>query len=349
MILLAALAIASTFWSVDPDWSLHYAVMLFQLVLVTWIAASCIEDGASFEMVAWFLVLSSIYPALTMVREYLSGAQAQYAIAEGAKQFGERIAFSDADPNLNAYRIAVSVLAAIHLLLNTQGKGARMLLAALACLFVAAALLTGSRGGALALGCSTAILLLANFRRRKGSVLLILACFTALLLVTLPNLPASVSARYLGIEQEVATGTMAKRKLIYKEAEASFGRHPSLGVGYVAFQEESRRRGGLGLAAHNDPLEIIMGLGLVGFGVYALLMAALLWAAGSVPSPAKGLALGLFTAYAVSGLSITLLATKEAWVCFGIILGAAGQTGPVSIAWNRGLGQWLPSGESRHV
>jgi hypothetical protein len=77
------------------------------------------------------------------------------------------------------------------------------------------------------------------------------------------------------------------------------------------------------LAAHNDPFQVVLDLGLIGLLTYLLLMATMLKVALTTPSPWKGLAIGLLIAYGVSSFSITLLGAKLPWITFGIILGAA--------------------------
>ena len=344
MALLAVFALSSTFWSVDPDRTFGYAFLLVQVLLTTWITASCIEDNSNLDLLVWFLILSSVYPSLSMVGGYL--AHGNPAPAEAL--YGERLSFGTADPNLNAYRLVVSILAAIHLYLTTHNPGSKILLAGLASLFVAASLLTGSRGGATALAVSTLILLLANARHRKGSILLAMAGLAVLLWFAIPYLPASVAARYQSIGEEASKGSMSGRKPIYREAAESFQRRPLLGVGYLAFQSASEQRGGLGKAAHNDLLQIVVDLGLMGLGIYLLLMAAMLREAASAPPPWKGFALGLFAAYIVSGSSITLLGTKLPWITFGIILGAGGLPRLVSYPGTPVAGRWFAKGASPH-
>jgi O-antigen ligase len=344
MAILAALALSSTFWSVDPDRTFGYAFLLVQVLITTWITASCIEENSNLDLLIWFLVLSSVYPSLSMVRDYLAHGTQIRPLA----QYGERLSIAGADPNLNAYRFVVSILAAIHLYLTTPNLGSKMLLAGLAGLFVAASLLTGSRGGATALVVSTLILLLANARHRKGSILLAMAGLAVLLWFAIPYLPPSVAARYQTIGEEASKGSMSGRKTIYREAAESFERRPLLGVGYLAFQSASEQRGGMGKAAHNDPLQVVVDLGLLGLGIYLLLMAALVWKAVGAPAPWKGLALGLFAAYIVSGSSITLLAMKLPWITFGIILGVGGLPGPVSDSGTPVWGRWFVKDASPH-
>jgi len=322
MLLFAFWTFASIFWSVDPERSTRYALVLVQLLLTTWITAACIDDGASLERLVWCLALSSVWPSLMIIRGFLAGAPVA-ALGVPYHDIGERLALAGADPNLNAYRMGVSVLAAVHLGLGARALWARVLLGVLAGMAGFAVMLTGSRGGAMALAGALLALLVASARGRVGRVLLVLAALGCLAYVAIGRLPGSVSARYLGIGREVASGTMARRKYVYQEAGESFQRHPLLGVGYLAFETASRRQGGQGLAAHNDLLETLVDLGLVGLGLFLMLLAALGREVGAIPLPQRGFALALLVSYGLSAFTITLLGAKLPWICFGVLLGAA--------------------------
>lgn len=352
MILFATFALSSALWSLDPDRTLYFAFMLIQLLATTWITIACLESDSDLNQLVWCLVLSSVFPAISVCTNYFQhGAQAQAHVQTVAIQMnhGDRISFGGADPNLSAYRMVVSVIAAIHLNLTTRLLSAKLVLSALTAFFVAAALLTGSRGGGVALIVSSSVLLLVNAGRHKVTTLLTMAGLAALLLVTIPLLPPNVSARYLNMQEEVAKGSMAGRKTIYQESFESFKQRPLLGVGYFTYSSYSQQRGGLGLAAHNDLLEMVLDLGLVGIGTYLILMASLVWGASTVSPPWKALALGLMAAYFVASLSITIIATKLTWITFGIILGAVGLPKP---AFGPGLspyGDWSTKGSDPHA
>jgi O-antigen ligase len=348
--LYASFALSSTLWSVDTQRTLSYAFILVQLLVTAWITASCVEDQADIDRLTWCLVLASAFPAIALAHDYLLGGSWSLGfLKESLKEYAGRMTFGDADPNLLAYRFVVSIIAATHLALNARAKPLKLALFAVAGFYAATSLLTGSRGGGLALVVATMVLLTADLRQKKGTVLLVLAGLVVLLVVAMPYLPPGLSDRYLGIRQEVATGSMAGRKDIYRESFESFGDHPVLGVGYLAFESASRQHGGRGSAAHNDPLQNLVDMGLVGLGIYLVLMASLFWKASSLPPPLRGFALGLLAAYCVPAFSITLLSMKLPWVVFGFIAGAPRpQAGP-SRSRVSAFARWSHrEGEDRH-
>jgi len=322
LVLYAVIGVVSVLWSVDPQRTSTYALVLVQLLITTWISATCIEDESDMRRMVWCLALASLFPGVAMAHDFMVGRHAWTLgyLNTAMKEYGARMTFGDADPNFLAYRFAVSTVAATYLVLNTRRAWVKAILFAMVALFIATSLLTGSRGGAIALVLSMVVLLLTDLRK-KIRALMILAGVAALLVVAVPFLPSKVSNRYLGLGEEVAHGSMAGRKDIYKDAAESFERHPLLGVGYLAFESATRQHGGKGRAAHNDPLQVVVDIGLVGLGIYLSLMATLFWRAMKTPAPWKSLALGLLAAYWVSSLSLTLLLAKLPWVTFAVILG----------------------------
>lgn len=333
MVVFALLALVSTFWSVDPDRTQYYSLLLLRLLLTTWITATCMGAEVGRPLLLWALLASSLYPAVTLV---------QNAFDYGFLVVGGRLALEGADPNLTAFRFVISILVAVHLGLHERRAWRRVPIFAVAGLFAMASLTTGSRGGLLALSFSLLMYFAFALGTRPGRSLLALGSLGLAVTLAFQVLPEGLTARYLGIGQEVATGDMAKRKDIYREARGSIDAHPMFGVGYLAYQSASRQSGGLNLAAHNDPLQATLDLGLLGLAVWA-------WMAGGLAcraiqaGPNRALACSILGAYLVMGLSITLLGAKITWVVFGAVLGL-GHPGRVRLTGSRTRSQACPEG-----
>ena len=327
MVLFGVVATLSIFWSADIERTASYTFMLAQLLSTTWITTACIEDNAALELIIWWLLLSPLIPGTIMVHDFMTGNRSHMALAqsENYKELGsDRMTFAGADPNLVAFRCAIGIIAGVHLGLTTRNVLVKIMVFTIAGMILWASLETGSRGGALALVGGVVVYLLAGSARRKGAVLLTVLGFAALLLIAIPHMPPKVASRYLDMGNEIATGDMAGRKFIYKEGIQSINRNPTLGVGYIAYSSASQKRGGMGLAGHNDLFQVILELGLVGLGVFLILLGGLAWNALSAPASVRPLMLGLLTCYFISSSSINLLTAKLVWVLFGILLGAGG-------------------------
>lgn len=330
MAAFTACAVASLLWTVAPQRTLDYTIILGELQITSWITVSCLSRESDRTQLVLFLALASLFPAVGMIHDVITGhiSWTMGYIGASTTDFGARMTFGDADPNLLAFRFAVSAICATHLALQPGRAWRKAAFLGLACACIAAQMRTGSRGGLMALVLGLLTLILFEFRKKLGMALVLVAAFTALMLAIRPYLPVEVMARYQGVGEEIAYGSMAGRKDIYHEGLQSFQRDPMLGVGYSAFETASLRHNGIGDAAHNDPLQVLVDLGLLGFCVYLALLGVLLGRAAKAEQQWKGLALGLFAAYLVSGFSITLLNAKIAWLVFGVLLALGGRAGP---------------------
>lgn len=339
MILFGVVAALSIFWSADTELTTHYALTLAQLLATTWITFSCLEDEASLELIAWWLLLSPLVPSGFLIHDFLTGSNTSAALSKAVRNFGPRMTFAGADPNLAAYRSAVAAIAGIYLGLTSRRIYRRILVYALVAFVTAASLLSGSRGGAMALVAGVVVLLVGSAGRRRLTVLVTLAGFAVLLMASIPYLPPEISSRYLGIGQEISTGSMANRKFIYREGIQSFNQRPTLGVGFLVFSVASRQHGGIGQAAHNDPLEVLLDLGLIGFAVYMAILCGIAGKAFAAPPESRPFMLALLVSYLVSGFSITLIGSKLPWAVFGIIMAVGGFKRPAAqprvLGWAR--------------
>lgn len=323
--LFAMLGIASTLWSVNEDRSLTYGLMLVEFLATTWATVLCLEDESDRRMLAWSVLAMSLFPTVGMLHDFVTGHPSWvlgYPVLPW-KDYGTRVTFGTADPNYLAFRYALSVAAANFLAFNTRGAGKRMLLYGLALVMAGTSLLSGSRGGFLALVLALLVQLVMDARRGRGRALLVAGGIAASVAIMLPFLPEDVSSRYLSIHSEVRQGRMANRKDIYREVADAFQRDPVLGVGYMAFETASINRGGLGDAAHNDILQVITDLGLVGLISFLAILAVLFRAISRTPAPWDLYGLSIMVAFLVSGTTITTLPLKLPWILFGLILGHA--------------------------
>jgi O-antigen ligase len=204
--------------------------------------------------------------------------------------FEKRIAGPLGDPNFFAQILIVLVPIGLTLAAESKGLRGRLLALGATALILGGAVLTYSRGGALALGC-VLLLFLASYRVRPrylglGGLVLLL-----LLLVSPPEL-----FRRLGTIGEILPGgeevidpdsSFAERKLYVLAAWAMFLDQPVLGVGAgnytvhfdryadkVGFSARDYEQPGEVHYPHNLYLEIAAETGLVGLALFAGVIAA---------------------------------------------------------------------------
>jgi putative inorganic carbon (hco3(-)) transporter len=199
--------------------------------------------------------------------------------------FEKRIAGPLGDPNFFAQILIVLVPVGLTLAAESKGLRGKLLALGATALILGGAVLTYSRGGALALGC-VLLLFLASYRVRPRHLGLGALVLALLLLMTPPEL-----FRRLGTIGEILPGgeevidpdsSFAERKLYALTAWAMFLDHPVLGVGAgnytvhfdryadkVGFSARDYEQPGEVHYPHNLYLEIAAETGFVGLALFA--------------------------------------------------------------------------------
>lgn len=259
--------------------------------------------------------------------------------------FEPRIAGPLGDPNFFAQILIVLVPIGLALAAESRGAQARVLALVATALILSGAVLTYSRGGALALGC-VLLLTLASRRIRPRQVGLGAAAILLLLVLTPPEF-----VRRLGTIGEILPGSeevldpdssFLERKLYALTAWRMFLDHPLLGVGAgnytvhfdryadeVGFASRDYETPGEVHYPHNLYLEIAAETGLVGLAVFvAAVVAAVvslrraraaLRHRGDTTSAALARALEIAIAgYLVSSLFLHGHFQRYLWLLFGL-------------------------------
>lgn len=204
--------------------------------------------------------------------------------------FEKRIAGPLGDPNFFAQILVVLVPVGLTLAAESKGLRGRLLALAATGLILAGAVLTYSRGGAVALGC-VILLTLVSRRVRPRQVALGVLAVVLVLVATPPEF-----LRRLGTIGEILPGgeevldpdsSFQERKLYALTAWAMFLDHPVLGVGpgnytvhydryadVVGFSARDYETPGEVHYPHNLYLEIAAESGLVGLALFAAAAAA---------------------------------------------------------------------------
>nr|WP_283775355.1 O-antigen ligase family protein [Desulfuromonas sp. CSMB_57] len=143
-----------------------------------------------------------------------------------------------------------------------------------------AILLTGSRASFLAAMVPVAYILWSSRRLSWGQVLIGTGVIALAVLASLKYVPATSWQRLSTIGMELSRGSVGGRGRIWRDGFQVFLEHPLFGVGAGAFRGGLAARFGYQAAPHNLFLSIMVGLGIVGLGLF---LTALYWAIRSLP------------------------------------------------------------------
>ncbi len=280
--LFLALAIAfttfggiSTFWSIQPMVSVVSTVKYVQLLAMVWLIHEFARDRRDRD---------------TLMQAYVFGGLVSAGFAVWT--FFTVSGFRDvATGNANdvAMYLAIGIPMAAALMFRTPNRALRIvnflyLPAALVVDFLAA-----SRGGLLAalVGLLAIPILLTNVRpmRRLLIGLALVAVgwsIYGLAPRAFPELQANLE-RLGQTTQELESGTLTYRRLIWDAGLKVFRDQPVVGVGLGGYRYAIEPYYGIATASHNSFLSVLVDLGITGFALWAIMIAVAIVPGLTVP------------------------------------------------------------------
>ncbi len=306
----------SIFWSLDIDKTLERTMTYVQLTF-------------------FFLVLWDIYTTPAAVRAALQsyvlgayvgiiGVGANYAA--GIEESSRRFSATGFGSNELAFHLALGIPVAWYLIVSTSDDYSRKIRLALNLLnyaYIPAAVwaisLTGSRAGTLAI-VPVLFFMLASLGR---TTLPIRFLFFAVLIASLYALPSLVPQA--SVQRVLATGTQIAggdklRIDIWREGISIFSAHPFVGVGSGAFKAAAIETN---KTPHNVALSLLAELGIIGFSLFAIILAIVVYHAIYQPKLSSGLWITILIIWLVINTTHTMEYRKVTWLFWGLIISSA--------------------------
>ena len=181
-------------------------------------------------------------------------------------------------------------------------------------------LLTASRGALIAtfpafLFVVWSLARISFFRRALISAVLISA-----LLALQPLVPRSSFQRLSTIRTSAGLAPLGARVDIWREGIDVFLEHPLLGVGSGAFETAI----GLGTSAHNFILSLLVEVGIIGFGIFAIILAMAVYYATYQPKLRSRLWLTILLVWVLGAATHNFEHKKPIWLFLGLTFVGAG-------------------------
>ena len=302
-------------WSIAPGETAARALTLAQLFAMLWLIwESCRTAGQQAALVRAYVGGAAVASVLTLAR-YAQGLQTYY----------RRYAAWGFEPNDLGLTVALSIPLALYLALRDRGR-VRWLWRMAVLLAITAILLSASRTalvvGLGGFGFAAWTWRQSNVPQRAWSAVL-LGLLVAGVLYLAP--PAS-RQRLATLPVEATQGTLHNRTQIWKAGLSVLRRHPLLGVGAGAFPEAVRPRLGTPpipghrYVAHNTYLSVLVECGVVGLGLFVMLLAALAAFTWVMPSVERAVWSIMLAMWAVGITTLTWEHRKPGWLIFGLIM-----------------------------
>ncbi|MGQ0763403.1 MAG: O-antigen ligase family protein [Acidobacteriota bacterium] len=294
----------------------HDVTVLFQLILLAWLAFNLMRDRATAERALLTLGIACVVLALLQVFGVAGSSDPNDPTARAAA-----LGFH---PNHLARILVLGMLAIVGLLYARKQKLARPLLIAAPLLIVLTVVLlqTGSRGAILALG---AALLTFAFRRGSLKQTVFNICGLLMLLGLLFLAATNSEVMRSRFEETINEGDLARRELIYPTAVQMIKERPLLGWGPVTSVYELGARLGHREEQTKNPHNLIL-YGLVTSGILGSLplfvgtMLAVFAAWKSRHGPHGLLPLAMVVAVLVANMSGVWLFNKLHWLVIAYAL-----------------------------
>jgi len=327
LVLLAATAFVlwsalSWLWSLDRTASADRAVTLAQLAAMVWMIGETARAGVRFRLLmAAYLAGSTLAAGLTLSR-YFRGLETYY----------RRYAAPGFDPNDMGLTLALAIPMALYLDAQTRGW-VRWAYRGCAVFVVAGVLLTASRTALMVSLTGFALIPLLwkriGFEQRVVSLAILGLLVGGMLFLA----PKPSRERLASPPAEMQGGKVVSRLGIWRAGLQVFRAHPIKGIGAGAYPQAVEpligrpARAGHRYVAHNTYLSVLVETGLLGFGLFSSLIAAVILMVWFLPLAERAVFGVLLTGWALGIFMLTWEIRKPGWLVFGL----------VTAAWSRAL------------
>ena len=345
VVLFVVWNVSSAFWTRDlavTQVRIKTYVQLFLFVLILWdlfTTEVTLRAGLqAYVLGAWVLVFGTI-------ANYLAGVEIeQYS--------GGRYGATGVNANELAVFLVLALPLAWHLAVAMPADSiphriGRLVNLAYLPAGTFAIVLTGSRTSLFAV-VPTIVYILWSFPRLKlTSRILILAGLIAGALVLLPYLPQSTLERLGTVGTSIASGDLGGRVNLWRMAMAEFLTHPLMGIGSGAFSSATIA----GTYVHNTFLSILAETGMIGFVLFAAMLAIVTYQALRQPKESSRLWGCVLLVWAMAALSLTFELEKATWLFLSFIVISASlpsmrrrsEEGSACLSHMRALSDALPN------
>jgi O-antigen ligase len=327
-----ALGIVSMLWATSASAAVSQTFRESLGVVLVFVLYAAIDTPARLKLVLTGLLIGAFSSALVGI--------AQGVPTDTAGAGGGRLEGGVGDPNTFAAVLVPSLIVSAFWLVGARRALARAALAVAALVLVVAIVLTGSRGGLVALGvCFAAALVFAGPVRAKATMVMALAASVMVVYFVFFAPPAALQRI-----THFTSGGGSGRTDLWSVAGEMVKAHPVLGVGAGNFQvlEPQYAYSRLDLPrvdlivdtpkiVHNTYLQVLTELGAVGFAVFGILVVGILRIAvdavrrTSRAGPrdleilSRGLLIGVL-GYFAAIVFFTAFQEKTMWFVLGVVL-----------------------------
>jgi O-antigen ligase len=245
----------------------EFTDVLLKAIVIFIVIVNVIRTELRLKLLIWLAFAVSIYLSVYAVSDYMNGIFREGSAYYNNQRIGGAIRGLFGNSNDLALHLVTMVPLAIGFAFAAKGLGRRLLYLGFGALFVAAVVVTFSRGGFIGLFIATLVLVRKIGRQNK---LLSTGALVIAMLALMSFAPASYSDRLSTILSSAsdATGSSSQRTEILKRSIWVTLRYPLFGVGVGNFHYKSVHE----LVTHNAYTQVSSEMGIPALVVYVMFM-----------------------------------------------------------------------------
>jgi len=319
MLLFWAWGTTTYLWSINPEGTWTAIVSYFQIMVMMWLLLQWTTRAEEIKHFLSAYVLGCYVSVGATLFAYLYHMESAY----------KRFAAPGFDPNDLAVIMSLGIPMAGYLAVTARQGVLCWLYRAYPLMALGVVFLTGSRTGFLValLGCSYMLWTYRDlsFGKKLAFPLLGIVAF----LIILPYIPVDSLERIHTIGSSVSSGDLNYRTRIWAAAMESLEHDPRgglgvlWGVGWDGFPTLVTPYLGEPYVSHNAYLSIIMETGLIGFTLFSLIFAMVVYHVFRMPRREQGLWLTLLAMWAIAAMVLNWEFRKETWFLFALAVAHA--------------------------
>jgi O-antigen ligase len=320
MVLFVVWVSLSYFWTIGPEETteeLISYVQLIAMVLLIWAEAPKAEQQE--RLMRAYIIGAGVLAVATIMQN------------EGSAVVGVRQGAFNMNPNDIGLRIVISVPMALYLSVKEKNPlwawFYRIQVVAAAC----GMFFTASRGAFVAF-LAAMLMIPLTLRQWTGKQKLATAVLVVIgALIAIRMVPQRAFSRLGETSSEITEGTMDARTVIWNAGLEVFYEHPFLGIGAGAFPVAVQAKTATAWAPHNTFLSVLVELGSIGFGIFAVMLITLITAAMRMEKLERSLWLVMLLSWGLGCFVMNWEYYKPTWFLFAMLAvqSAAYATAPV--------------------
>lgn len=306
------LALASFFWTISPsdtqDRNFQYILLLLFMLLMF----NVVENPAQIRGLLIAYVLGCLIGVANTFQNFLSGSEVAY----------ERYAADGFDPNDLAFVLALGIPLAWYLALTKERSRLVWLYRLYPVLALIVNFLAAARAGLLGVAAGLLFVFVTLPRASTRLKVMVTVLGLAALWLIPVLVPPENFSRLATIAEELRSGTLNDRTNIWQAGFQTFNDHLWLGTGAGTFgtSMEDQPMFRQWMAPHNLFVSLSTELGVVGVGLFILLLLGVVWSILELPSLERLLWLTVFVILMLVFNSQNWEWRKQTWLMLGLIL-----------------------------